>query len=474
MQNAVYLALFGCFLGGCGLTPHPSCLKEAPSAALERMQENALADISFIDSQWLDQTWWHLFADPQLDDFIYQAIANHPSMREAAARIASSQAEANKRRGGLFPSLSLEFEIARVHFSKNGLLGLLNQVDPAFPLTFTQKGLGLICQYELDLWKKIRNEIISSLNKWRATVIEAYSAQLSLAISVAQSYFQHQIAAARCSIARDLLGNREKILSLMAIKNKNALENQLRVYQAKNGVSEAKIHLSVLQQESASSNFALQALLADQFMTPILLADTSAGLSHPFPLPKALPLDLLAHRPDIWAQKWRIEAANCQVCIARAHFYPNVNLLGLIGYEALVPNPLLVKDSLAGLLFGPAINLPIFEGGALVAELDYRKQQYAQEIAKYDELVLNAVKEVLDAIDAVQRTSERHTFAVEAEKTAKSNMELARLRAKKVDSKLESIAFENQWLQAGDTALQALHEGLNARLALIRALGGGL
>jgi NodT family efflux transporter outer membrane factor (OMF) lipoprotein len=473
MKRALALIIL-IFLGSCGLTPERACLQEAPRMVLLQAQSEALNDAAFVDEEWLNQRWWTLFGDEQLNAFIVQALACHPSMRAAEARIAAADAIRLKQGAALFPSLEFEFDITRVHFSKNGLLGLIKEADPAFPLTFTQKTTGLICRYELDLWKKHTNEIVAALDEERAVAIEAFAARLTLALAVAEWYFQHQIYHDRLHIAEALLRNREDIASIIALKNKNNLENKLQLNIADSSTNDARRYRSTVMQEYAESNYALQALLADQFLTPIEPIKIQDRLAQPFPLPHSLPLDLLAHRPDLWAQRWRVEAASCQVSVARARFYPNVNLLAALGFQALVPNPLFVRDSLAGLLFGPAIHLPLFEGGALMAELDLGKQDYYLKVAKYDELVLDAVKETLQAITAVRTTSERYDLALEIEALAKNSLELVRLKGPHLRSRLELLTYENQLLQARDNTLQALFAALHARLILIRALGGGL
>ncbi len=463
----------GLGLCSCGLTPSPPILKEAPSAVLENARQTALDSCTFTNDDWPAEEWWRLFGDPQLDMLILQAIADNPSIVVAEARVHAALAASDKAHAPMFPTLDFESDVFRMHNSKNGIVGLLAVADPLFPLTFLERDMNLLFSYQFDFWKKNRNQIIASLDEVQARKAEAYAARLTLALSVAESYFQLHIAKAREKLAQRFLANRQAIDLLMHKRQGQGLENIWNVNKAQQAALAAQKFLYQTQQEVLISNHELQALLADDFAIPIADIEFCQTLDR-FPIPCSLPLDLLAHRPDVWAQRFRLEAAARLICVAKADFYPNIDISGLVGLQAIQSNPLFSPASYFGLIFGPALHLPIFKGGALQAEYDLRSRDYDMAVGQYDAIVLTAVKEVLNALTMLQKTTEFYQLAITSEEISRRNLEvaLARLRLT-LNSRMDALSYENEWLQAEDARLQALLAGLQARLNLILALGGG-
>ena len=458
---------------GCNLTPKPHVLKSLPAPALDEAQQAALAEASFVSDGWFDEEWWRLFKDPQLDALIAQSLANNPSIDVAEARIGIAKATASLATAPLFPRMDFSADTIRLHQSKNGVFGILAATDPLYPLTYTQNDLTANFSYEFDFFKKHKNQIIASLDEVEALKAEAYIARLSLAISVAYSYFQLNAAKARERLAAQLVRNRESMFSLVQNRLSHGIDAKLSINVSATNVLEAQQYLVRLSGNAESEMNELQAYLAVDFLVPIEDVDSSLSIE-PFPLPSSLPLDLLGHRPDIWAQRWRVEAAARKICVAYASFYPNIDINGFIGLQALVPKNLFTWDSVAGLLYGPALHLPIFRGGAIRYEYNTRLEEYDLAVAQYDSLVLTATKEVLNALIALQKADEYYRIAVEIEELAHVNLEYAKRRLQyTINSKIDVLAVENQWIQTQDAKYQSYLDCLQARLILFKALGGG-
>ena len=466
---------FLCFTG-CQLNP-PCCeLRNLPENALEIAKQEALSDPTYIEGDWLDENWWCLFKDEQLDQLIEQALVNNPSITKAEIRVKSALALKKQATSPLFPTLDAQGDITRIRNSKNGLLGLLTGFTlpngKVIPLAYTQPEATLNFNYEFDFWKKHYNQLIASIDEVKAREAEKYQADLIISLSVARSYFELQIARAREELARQLIDNNGDLISLQEMLLARKLVNEFSLISARQNLLNFQQFKIQISQNLSTSSHELQALIADDFDTPVYPKNVDLGCNEPFPLPSCIPLDLLAHRPDIWAQCWRVAAAGRLVSAAKAEFYPNINLAAFIGLQTITPGNFFQRDSLYW-AYGPAIHLPIFRGGALQAQYDGRVEDYHYAIAEYDSMVLNAVREVLDALDAVRLTTDYYNQAKFIAEEEKKAYELAILRNQnRLNSKLDILAYKNAWIETSDSSLQALLATLNARLALIRALGG--
>lgn len=474
-KTAVYLslAILG-ILTSCGLSPRAPMLRGAPNHALELAQKKALADPSFAFDGWIDDQWWRLFDDPQLNALIIQCLSSNPSIAVAEARTQLAAAYKRKSRAPLFPRVNFETDVTRLHSSKFGIFGILNASDPAYPLTYMQKNLVFSFEYEFDIWKKNANQVMAAASEQQALIIESDTVRLSLAISVAESYFKLQTNRIRIALAEKLAKNRSLINEIAQQRRDQGLANEWKVNQSANETIIAKQFLSQIVQDEETSSHALQSLLAGDFNQEIYAVRPNRSLAIPFPLPATLPLDLLSHRPDIRIQKWKIRAAAHLKCAAKADFYPNINMAGGLGLQALSFNPWFNQNSVAGILYGPALHLPIFSGGLIQAQYDAKTADYCRAIAEYDHLVFEAVKEVLDALTIMQNTAEGLRLAEESLAIARQNSEIALEQFNNnLISQLEILSYENQELQAEDAVLQSQLACLQARLFLIRALGGG-
>ena len=426
LKQIIFLCLGAMCLCGCQLTPAKQIFKEAPSCVLSEAQIQVVEnDNTFMSDEWPDQEWWLFFEDPQLTELIRQTLSRHPSMRLAEAHFLIANATREKMGAPLFPTMDFEADRTHLHNSVNGIFGILHAADPSYPLTYSQNNIMLNMAYEFDIWKKHANQVVAAIDEMRALEAEAYISQLGLSLSVAQSYFQQQAARSRQTIAELLLKNRQTMYRLTEQQYSQGVGNTWSINRAKEAELTSREYMDKVVLDVALTNNDLQALLAGDFNTIIDSVDWSNNLAKPFPIPCSLPLDLLAHRPDIWAQRWRVEAAVRQVYAAKAGFYPNINMIGLLGLQALTFNPLFSHDSIFGLLYGPAIHLPVFDGGVIRAEFDTKNQEYYAAIAQYETLVLTAVKEVLNALVAVQATAEASRLVQGRQALARENLEIA-------------------------------------------------
>ncbi|MEI8126075.1 MAG: efflux transporter outer membrane subunit [Parachlamydiaceae bacterium] len=467
------------FFSGCSqFNPALPEFKQLPQYSLTEAIENNQSVV--IVNDWVQEEWWFMFNDSQLSSLVDQAIIQHPSMTIAEARVRAANALRMGAQSPLYPSINSLGDYTRLRNSKNGIFGLA----PQFPLTYTQPEVSLNFAYEFDFWKKHKNLIDAAIDEVEARKAEMYFSRLVLSLAVASSYFELQTTVARKEIALALLENQQKLIALADQRRSNGIDNEWDVNNVKTGILLTNQYVEQLLLGVNLSRNELQALIAGDFNSrdycslsletaAFTAAYVSANAEEPFPLPESLPVNLLAHRADIWASERRAEAAARKICVARANFYPNINLLGFAGLQTITPSNFFQASSFYGSV-GPAFNLPIFEGGALQAAYDASCQDYVIAVAEYEELLLNAVKEVLNALTCLDKTKEIYHAARTAEYIAWKNVQITKDRMKHhLSSKLDLLADENVWLQMRDISVQSFLNCLEAKLALIRALGGG-
>lgn len=217
----------------------------------------------------------------------------------------------------------------------------------------------------------------------------------------------------------------------------------------------------------------LHAYLADQFEEKIYALNIEKRSLPAIPLPENLPLHLISNRPDITAQLWLIESASYQIKSAKAAFYPDFNLAAFFGYQTIFLKKLFTGRS-TFYNIDPAVSLPIMDGGRLRANLRISKSDYDLAVYEYSNMILNAVKEVMDGLSVLRsgdsQLQELRGVRIEQEKL----LNLSLLREKNhLDSKLDSLIREANALAAQDQEIAALGYTLQAELLLIKALGGG-
>lgn len=457
----------------CGCSDKRVCdpVWDVPVEAVEAEQSEAYASNSFVAGPWPEVRWWSRYNDSQLEQLILKGVALNPSIGIADAETRLAAAQAKIVGSALQPKLDLNSDITRYQVSRTGVFG--GTPPGVFPFTYTQSEIFLNFQLEIDWWGKNRTALMSAIGEVRAREIEAYAARISLGIEIAQAYFRYQVLQRRLELARRLLANREENLHLIQLRVKKNLSSDIEFNAANGELANSSALVHSLEQDAALAENVIKALVAGQFDEQIEPVDIDTLSETVFVLPDDLPLDLIAHRADITAQIWRTDSASKDIYVAKAQFYPNLNLLALGGFQTIFINQWFKNKSKYGDA-GPAIHLPIFEGGALRANLSAKHDEYTIAVLNYENLLINAVQEVLDGITNVRQWNERFSALEQASKSSKLSLDLNEKRMiNHLNSKIEVLQSEKQWLSDRDNAVQALGAGVLAQISLIKALGGG-
>jgi len=454
------------FLAGCasthGLAP-ASQPRDANATLATKQSFNATSDAQFPTQQ-----WWTVLGDPQLDALIEEALAGTPSLAAADARVRQAVATAGIADSVRKPSLT-----GTAQYS-----GVVIPESVAGPdLGGTYQGvtlLGLDFKWSLDIWGQHAADWHAALDQARAAEIDAQAARLVLASNIAQTYIVYAQATAAEATANAESTRATGLASLSKQRVDAGLDNQLQLRTAEVTVAAAREQAQAARQQADLARNALAALLGKGPDRGLSIAPPALLKAQPAAVPDVLPSELLGHRPDVVAARWRVEAAGERIHGAKAAFYPTVNLSALVGLASGHLSDLFSSDS--GLAFGgPALSLPIFDGGRLRSQLSKTDAEYDLAVADYDQTLVGAVHEVADAVVSTRALDAQLATANEGRAAAQHAYDLstARYRAG-LGTQLDVLVAQRALFQVDQTLDTLRAQRLGATVALQRALGGGL
>jgi NodT family efflux transporter outer membrane factor (OMF) lipoprotein len=432
--------------------------------------EDAFETDSFA-SQTFPENWWELFEDPQLNQLITMSLSAHPAVNEARARVRKAAEESLYQYSFLLPHLDFDAEIFRRKVSEFGSL------PPPELGIFTEAILTLTAKYELDIWRKNRSLYYSALDEVHAAIADRRQIELDLSTSIAAAYFDLQSTLLRKEIAEKRLIERKETYDLIKEKYGQGIISEFIVNDTDIQMVEIQDQIEQLEDRIQNDFHALQAL-SGNVITCVTgecfgYSVPSARFLKPFPLPCSLPLDLLARRPEISAQKWRIQSACYQIQAAKADFYPNINLLGYLGFQSFRLEHLFQAQSLI-LLADAALNLPLFDAGKRQAKLGIQREEFEIEVETYNQFILNAVQEVSDAMTNLMTSDQRLKIIRQSLRDAENNYRLSRLRFENgIDDYIQVLYSLDTVLLQQDLEAQIQLSRWDAIVDLIEAIGGG-
>lgn len=452
------LALAGC----AAIAPdtHPLAKRDIASAELS-------SSIKLAHEGWPEAQWWTAYHDDQLNAIIKQALASGPSLEVAAAHIGTARSTLSRSLADLGLETSLYANANRQRYSGTGLFPA-----PIGGAYYTEETLRLDLRYNFDWWGKNRAQVaaaVGELNAGRATYAEAEQA---LAASIAQSYFRLQGAWARLANAEQLAATQTALAQDQARRVARGLATADEQRAADMELSLIRKQQMQLKSDIEHEREALRALagadntaLAD--LKPVTLAPA------PHALPARLGIELLARRPDLQAARWKLEASLSRIDAAKAAFYPDVNLTGSIGLDTVKVENLLQAASRT-LYVGPTLSLPLFDSKRLDAQLDGTRTARNERIAEYNQIIIEAVRDVAQGGAQLQGIEQQITQQTAA--TASARAQVASAQARMDHGLANNASVLNARLallkqQDADLYLQQIQ--LLAEVALTNALGGG-
>jgi multidrug efflux system outer membrane protein len=410
-----------------------------------------------------DERWWEVFQDPQLQKLIRIALKNNYDVRIAATRVLQAQAQLGITRADQYPSLSGGGSITS---QQNP------QIGPIPDYEITQGQLTASAAYNLDFWGKYRRATQAA----RATLLANEWAQKevtsTLVADLATVYFQLRELDLELEISKRTFASRSDSLHLTTTLEEHGIDSLLDVRQSEQLVYTAATEIPDFERQIALQENAISILLGNK------PGDVPRGLRlteqpHSPEIPAGLPSSLLERRPDVREAEENLIAANAQIGVARAAYFPQISLTGSAGYES---------PALTNLFTGPAgiwnlaasVTQPIFEGGRLKSNVRLAEAQHEQMLLTYEQTIQGAFRDVSNGLVAYRKNQE---FRVQQEHLLESSRDAARLsevrfKAGTTDY-LEVLTNETNSFSAELGLAQAQANELIALVQIYQALGGG-
>ncbi|SDQ70421.1 efflux transporter, outer membrane factor (OMF) lipoprotein, NodT family [Paraburkholderia fungorum] len=424
------------------------------------------------DAQWPATDWWRAYNDPQLDQWIADAQAGSPTLAAAQARVREAMSMAGVARSALSPQVNGSLSIQRQKWADNLYYG---PGELAGEQSWNNTGtLGL--SYNLDLWGKDKNAAERALDAAHASAADARAAQLELEGNVVRTYIGMSMNYALLDIAKATLAQQQQIVDLANRRLKGGIGTQLEVSQAETPMPEYERQIDEIEEKIALGRNQLAALAGkgpgagDSIQRPALSLAASPGL------PSALPADLIGHRPDVVAARWTVAAQARGIDVAKADFYPDINLLASIGgYAAMGPLFQFLKNPSHSWSAGPALSLPILDGGRLRSQLGAASAGYDEAVERYNQSIVGALKDISDQVIRIRSLATQADDADRSVAAARRNYELSREGYRRgLTDYLNVLVAQNQLLRAQEGVAKIQAERLGAHASLVTALGGGL
>lgn len=456
------VALAGCASSG-GLHPDGT-LTDAASLPLSQ----SLARLNVSPAQWPAQDWWTGLGDPQLTTLINEALKNNPGLAEADARSREAQAQADSADADREPTLTGGASVSGARLPTTLLPASAG--GGHFKLA---KYAYARFSWDLDLWGGQRAAWEAALGQARAAQIAARAARIELSANVARAYVQLGYAYDQVRVAGDDFKRASDFRQLTNQRVNAGIDSTFQLKQGDSEVATAQREQAVAQRAVESAQSALSVLLGKG-------PDRGLAITPPKPLqptavavPDNVSVDLIGHRADLVAARWRVEAAAKNIKVAKTRFLPDLSIGALAG----------LLTTGGGNLFqlparfyqaGPSLSLPIFEGGRLRANLSARDAQYDEAVAQYNQTLVRAVNQVADDLAGLRSLGQQVAAQQRALDAASQAYGLSDQRYQAgIGSYLESLTVREQLLVAEQAMAALKSQQVDLSVQLLQALGGG-
>jgi NodT family efflux transporter outer membrane factor (OMF) lipoprotein len=435
----------------------------------ELRAQATLGKPALSDAAWPQGNWWERYGDAQLNALVAEALKLSPNLKMAEARVRQADAIAGRAEAAASPQVGVSERTVRQRFSEHG-------TTPP-PVAGTWKWVSeatVNASYELDFWGKNRSAIEAAVGITHAVEADAHASQLVLVTSILRSYVRLQQAWQQRDIAVATLEQRQHILALTQQRVAARIDSNVDLKQAESLVPVAKLQIAQLDEAIQLAQAELGALAGQGPDRGLTLSRPALKETRATLLPSNLPAELIGRRPDVVAQRWRVEASGHDIANAKAQFYPNISLTGLIGLQSITFTNFDVSGSRIG-AFGPALSLPIFDGGRLKSNLAARDAEYDFAVEQYNATVIDALRDVVSQLLSLRAIEQQRALQREALDTSNQAYQLALQRYKGgVGNYLQVLAAQLQLLSTQRQQADLDMRAIDSDIALARALGGGV
>lgn len=447
-------------LGGCAIGPDYTKPDAATPENFRYTDTNESAKHS-IDTQ-----WWKNFGDTLLSENIERALTNNQDLQASQASVDSLLGKFDQAKSYLFPQINANGSMDKK--------GVSNATTGGYQLregvTSTYAASLSLASYEIDLFGKVRRANEAARALLLSSEYAKQTLRVSTATSVAASYVRLSSLNGQITLAEESLKASQDIKEQTALKYRYGSINESVYLQSESEVESAKATLSQLQAAKIAEEATFNLLLG---RNPQAVNTTNIDTIHIPEVPSALPSSLLANRPDIASAEQNLIAANAQIGIARASYYPSIKLTGMLGVQSVelsnfISNPAKIWE------MTPSITLPIFTAGRIAGEIKTAEADHNRTLIQYQKAIVTAFNDADNAIGQNSKSKEQLTYQATRAKAIQKAFEQSKLRySVGTISYSDMLLVQQQWLQAKQSYLIAKQNTLIATISLYKALGGG-
>lgn len=470
-RTGVFAAVALLFMGGCSVGPNykrpavnaPASYRGETELNAAPTQPAGATTGAATGTPLGEEQWWEVFQDQILQQLIRTALQNNYDVRIAATRVLQAQAQLGITRANQYPTLTAGGSVTSIRDPAIGPI-------PAYEVTLGQ--IAATASWNVDFWGQYRRATEAA----RATLLAnewAQKAVISTLVSdVASSYFLLRQLDLELEISKSTLASRQDSLGLTKMLEEHGLNSLLDVRQSEQLVYTASAEIPDLERQIQQQENGISILLGEN------PSDVPRGLKlteqpHAPEVPVGLPSSLLERRPDIREAEQNLVAANAQIGVARAAYFPQITLTGNAGYESPKLTDLFQGPAGVWTLAGSLVQ-PIFEGGRLKSGVRLAEAQRDQLVLTYQQTIQGAFRDVSNALIAYRKYREyriQEQHLVDSAQDA-ANLSQIRFKAGTTDY-LEVLTNETNEFSAELTLAQAEGSELISLVQLYQALGGG-
>src|SRR5690349_24924186 len=463
MKKAALLGILSVLVveaAGCMMGPN----YKRPSVSVPTAYRSAMPDQPAAAASLGNEKWWDVYQDPVLTQLIHTALQQNYDVRIAASRVLEAQAQLGITRSNQFPSASVGADIFSQQNAKTS-----NQFPP-YQVNAGQLNLSVI--WNLDFWGKYRRQTEAARAQMLASEWGQRAVISSLVANVATSYFQLRALDSELEISKRTLASRQESLKLTQFLESHGSNSELDVSQAEQLVYTASETIPDLERQIQQQENVLSILLGENPQS-IPRGRPLTEQRVPQNVPAGLPSELLERRPDVRQAEEMMVAANAQIGVAKAAFFPNLSLTGLGGLESNALHQFITQPSEVWYA-AFSVSQPVFQGGALRSQLRFARANWQEASLSYQQTVQNALEQVSNSLVASQKDREfREQQELLIQAAQKTNQFSEVLYKNGGASYLQVLTSETNYFAAELNLVQAQ---LNERLALVQlyqTLGGG-
>jgi multidrug efflux system outer membrane protein len=465
LATIAFLALFaGCAVGPNYKRPEATTIPPSYASSTEGWK------IAQPEGQLPKGNWWEIFGDAELNHLEIQSIGANQQLKVAVAQFAESRAQLNIARAEFFPTVDFAGSGVRQRISPNQP-DVLSGTPIGKSSTYNNFIAPFELGYEVDLWGRVRRSVESARAQTQASEDDMEGVKLSIQTEVAEDYFSLRTLDEQTEVIYSNIYVFRKALQLTTNLRSGGAVSDLDVAEAEAVLKTTEAELPSVALQRAQYQHALAVLVGQAAAT---FRIQQSALPNVIPLiPAGLPSELLERRPDISAAERRMAAANANIGVATAAFYPVVQFNGFAGFQSVSLNTLVDGPSHIWAV-GPTITLPIFEGGRNRAGLELAKSTYDELVAYYRLTVLTAFSEVADNLEAQTLLADQYAAQNDALSAALKELDVANNQyLDGLTTFLNVATAESTALNSQFITVQLRGQQFSYAVGLVKALGGG-